>query len=98
VANGNRTIEGGGNLEVAKIQQRLDSRYPELIGFAGALRQVGLKVVAAVDRKDVAAMTDVGGELDEVCEACHKVFWYPDDTGTYNSTGTSQGANKGRIE
>jgi cytochrome c556 len=33
----------------------------------------------AADKRDVAAITDVGGTLDEVCESCHKLFWYPDE-------------------
>jgi cytochrome c556 len=35
-------------------------------------------LVAVADKKDVPAVTTLGGTLDEVCESCHKVFWYPD--------------------
>jgi hypothetical protein len=34
--------------------------------------------VDAVDQRDVQKFSDLGGSLDEVCEACHKTFWYPD--------------------
>jgi hypothetical protein len=78
VARGNRTIEEPGDLDVVHIQQRLDTQHDQLVGFAGALRNIGLKLVDAVDRKDVDAFTEHGGTLDEVCEECHKVFWYPD--------------------
>jgi hypothetical protein len=78
VAYGDKTIEEVGPLDVAPIQRRLDTQHDALVGFAGALRDVGLKLVAATDRKDVDAITEHGGTLDEVCEACHKVFWYPD--------------------
>jgi len=85
VANGNKTVEEGGDLDVAQIQQRLDTKHDELIGFAGALREVALKLVTAVDQKNVDAITEAGGELDEACEACHKVFWYPDQPNPYNT-------------
>ena len=81
VANGDKAVEDHQLLEVAKIQQRLDTQHDALVGFAGALRDVSLKLVDAADKRDVASITDLGGTLDEVCESCHKVFWYPDDPG-----------------
>lgn len=78
VANGDKTVEDKQPLEVVKIQQRLDSQHDQLAGFASALREVSLKLLDATDKRDVAAITDLGGTLDEVCESCHKVFWYPD--------------------
>lgn len=77
-ANGDRTLEDSQPLEVTKIQQRLDSRHEELVGFASAMRDVSVKLMASADKRDVEAITDLGGMLDEVCEACHKVFWYSD--------------------
>lgn len=79
VANGDKAVEDQQPLEVAKIQQRLDTGHEQLVGFAAALREVSLKLVDAADKRDVAAITNLGGTLDEVCESCHKVFWYPDE-------------------
>ena len=42
------------------------------------MRDIGVKLVVAIDSKDVAALTDLGGTLDQVCESCHTKFWYPD--------------------
>jgi hypothetical protein len=78
VAHGDKAVEDGQPLEVAKIQERLDAHHDQLVGFADALREVSVKLVEAADKKDVAVITDLGGTLDEVCESCHKVFWYPD--------------------
>lgn len=78
VATGDKTLEAQEALPVAEIQQRLDSNHDALVGFAGALREVSLKLVAAADKRDVAAITDLGGTLDQVCESCHMVFWYPE--------------------
>jgi cytochrome c556 len=59
------------------LQQRLDTNHAAFVGFAQALRQVALKTLDAVDAKDPQRVFDVGGEIDEACEACHVVFWYP---------------------
>jgi hypothetical protein len=66
------------DLDLAAIQQRLDTRHAEFSALASALRDVGLKLIAAADRQDVEAITELGGKLDEVCEACHRPFWYPE--------------------
>ncbi len=79
VAVGDKTAETDDPLDVAKIQERLDTRHAELVGFASALRDIAMKLVAVADKKDVAGITDLGGTLDEVCESCHLAFWYPED-------------------
>ena len=35
-------------------------------------------MVAAIDKRNVDAYQTAGGTLDEVCESCHKRYWYPD--------------------
>ena len=30
-------------------------------------------------KKDVKALFDASGDLDEACEACHLEYWYPGD-------------------
>ena len=82
VANGDRTVEDKELLPVADIQKRLDTQYDQLVGFAGGMRDVSLKLIAAADRKDVSAVKVLGSTLDQVCEACHLVFWYPEQTQT----------------
>ena len=31
----------------------------------------------ATEARDVDALLEAGGQIDEACEACHKKFWYP---------------------
>jgi hypothetical protein len=78
VASGDKTVEEREPLDVTNIQRRLDTNHEQLVGFANALREVSVQLVAVADKKDVAGITELGGTLDEVCESCHKVFWYPD--------------------
>ena len=44
-----------------------------------ALRNVGLEVLEVVKKKDVKALFDASGDLDDACEACHLEYWYPGD-------------------
>ena len=41
------------------------------------LKAVAERMRNAVRSKDASALMELGGELDDVCEECHKQFWYP---------------------
>lgn len=34
-------------------------------------------MLRAVDAKDIQGMLNAGEAIDEACESCHMVFWYP---------------------
>lgn len=70
-----------GEADPRVLQQRLDSNRAVFNGLARALRDVGLRTLAAIDAKDSNQLFELGGELDQACEACHQVFWYPADLG-----------------
>jgi hypothetical protein len=46
--------------------------------YAQALHSAGVAMLAAIEKRDAAAMLEAGGPLDEACEECHRKFWYPD--------------------
>jgi hypothetical protein len=76
--NVNTTVKSMEPLDVAAIKKRLAANPAALATFALSTRTVALQLVDAVDRRDVQKFSELGGSLDEVCEACHKTFWYPD--------------------
>ena len=84
VAGGDMTLEEPAPLEVDEIQMRLDKQHDQLVGFADAMRSVALQLVDAADRQDVNAVMEYGGSLDEACESCHLVFWYPESAADYS--------------
>jgi hypothetical protein len=45
--------------------------------FARALQDSLQPALAAIDKKDAQALFEAGDKIDEVCESCHQVFWYP---------------------
>jgi hypothetical protein len=84
--DGRRLVEAGGKvadqgtegvLSAEDGQQKLEAQRVAFVQFAHALRDVGEQMLTAVDARDTKAMIDVGSTMDEVCEACHLVFWYP---------------------
>jgi len=46
---------------------------------ADALRETAIKAMAAAKAHDKDAVLNVGEEIDNACESCHKVYWYPDE-------------------
>jgi len=69
--------EAEGALNSQQIAERIAANRPAFNAFAVSLREAGLTALAAVDAKDPDALLTAGGHLDEICEACHVTFWYP---------------------
>jgi hypothetical protein len=66
-----------GVLSSSEIEHKIERERAAFDAFAIALRKVGLQVLLAADRKDVAALSEAGEAMDGVCEACHVSNWYP---------------------
>jgi cytochrome c556 len=41
------------------------------------LQESSRQLLAAIEKRDVDAFLEAGGDLDEACESCHRRFWYP---------------------
>jgi hypothetical protein len=67
-----------GELSPAEIEALIDAQRGAWNAYAQALRAVARQAVDAIDARDAEAIfLDIGGALDEACEACHQTFWYP---------------------
>ena len=66
-----------GGSKVADVQRYLDAKPAVFRTHALALQKTGADVVAAAERRDVKQLSALSGRLDEVCEDCHAIFWYP---------------------
>jgi hypothetical protein len=79
VAPGSSVLDQGtsGVLSADEGQKRLDSQHATFVQFAGALRDAGTQMLAAIDKKDAVGMMNAGAAMDGVCESCHLMFWYP---------------------
>jgi cytochrome c556 len=67
-----------GELTPAEIDALIESNRPAWNAFAQALYANAAQTLQAIDSRDVDAMLDLGGTLNDVCEGCHVKFWYPD--------------------
>jgi cytochrome c556 len=60
-----------------QIEARINSDRAAWVEHAHALYDAVMESVRAIDAKDVDALSEAGGTLDEACENCHLQFWYP---------------------
>jgi hypothetical protein len=76
---GGKMLDEGseGVLTAAEAQQHFDAQSGAFVGLAGALREVSVKLLKAVDDRNVDALFELGTEMDSICESCHMTFWYP---------------------
>jgi cytochrome c556 len=66
-----------GILTADQIQIGVDSDHAEFGRRAKALQDLGIRTLAAANAKDVPALMEVAGDIDDACENCHLRFWYP---------------------
>ena len=86
VIDGRRVAGEGHTLEDAhvpgissaeEIQHAIDTDPPAFALHARELHTAATLILHAVDAKDVHALVEAGGKLDEACESCHLKYWYP---------------------
>lgn len=73
--------EDPGAFNAQRVQSTIDANPAAFRAFAAALAASMDEVVTAAHAKDAAKLAEVSGRLDEVCESCHKQFWYPEAEG-----------------
>lgn len=68
---------GQGDFTPEQAQAAVDKDRTTFVAYAEALRGAGELMLQAIEKRDVDAMLETGGSLDEACESCHRKFWYP---------------------
>lgn len=84
VAHPGRKLDDAGTpgiLGVAEIEKAIAADRPAFIQAAQGLQETGIKVLAAIDARDPAAVIEAGGHIEAACEQCHARFWYPNARG-----------------
>lgn len=67
----------GVELEPAQITALIRKNRSGFNAFAKALQGVGLEALQASEAKNTALLLEIGSRMEDVCESCHKTFWYP---------------------
>src|SRR5437899_8761326 len=76
---GTKSEAPGVELEPAEITVLIKKKRKSFDAFAKALQAVGLEALRASDAKNAAPLIDIGSRMQDVCESCHKTFWYPNE-------------------
>lgn len=74
---GTKSEVPGVELEPAQITALIRKNRKSFDAFAKALQVLGSEALRASDLKDAVVLMDIGGRMQDVCEDCHKTFWYP---------------------
>jgi hypothetical protein len=74
---GSKSEAPGVELEPPEITALIRKNRASFDAFARSLQAVGAEAVRASDAQDIAALLDIGGRMQDICESCHQVFWYP---------------------
>ena len=83
---GRRVVEEGGHLEyeglegnltAVEIQKKIDDDHDTFAALARALNTTTGQALQAIEKRDVDAFLEAGGDIDTACEGCHTVYWYP---------------------
>jgi cytochrome c556 len=79
------TLAGEGELSPEEIDERIAANRVAFEELAVNLRNVAQKALEAIDRRNSEELLEVGGEIDAACEACHTIFWYPEQAARKSS-------------
>ena len=66
-------------LTPVQIEEKINKDRAAWEKKADALQQTSVKVLAAIRARDKDGVLNVGEEIDNACESCHLVYWYPDE-------------------
>jgi hypothetical protein len=69
----------GVELEPAEITALVAREREGFDALALALQAVGVEALQAIEAKNADLLIEVGGRMEDVCERCHKTFWYPQE-------------------
>lgn len=74
-----KTVPDAPELTPAQIEEKIAKDRAAWEKKADALQATSVKARAAAKAHDKDALLNVGEEIDNACESCHLVYWYPDE-------------------
>lgn len=80
VAHAGKTLEDAhvaGIWGAADIEQEIASTASTFKARAAELGESAQAALVAIDARDPARLLVAGGRIDQACERCHMVYWYP---------------------
>jgi len=62
-----------------EIEASINANRKTFLRLAREFQGTAVDLLHAIEKKDLHALLDLGGDLDTRCENCHKTYWYPND-------------------
>ena len=76
---GEKSVAPGIELEPPEMEELINKDRASWYKHAADLREVSMKVLEVVDKKDVKGLFEIGEPVDRACENCHRQYWYPNE-------------------
>jgi hypothetical protein len=76
---GEKSETPGVELEPSEMEVLINKDVPAFRMRAKALHDAGYAAVQAIDNKDAQKVFEVGEQIEQACENCHKQYWYPNE-------------------
>ncbi len=74
-----KTAADAPELTPVQIEEKINKDRAAWDKRADALQETAVKAMAAAKKHDKDGVLNVGEEIDNACESCHKIYWYPDE-------------------
>jgi cytochrome c556 len=81
---GEKSVTPGVELEPEEMQALIDKDRAAWNARAQQLRAAGVAVLVAVKARDADKVFELGAEVEEACESCHRQYWYPNEKLPYD--------------
>jgi hypothetical protein len=69
----------GPELPPSQVAAHIARSQDEWNKYADGMQRAAIQTMNFARARDVKGLYEVGTTIDDACEACHLVYWYPDD-------------------
>jgi len=76
---GEKSEAPGVELEPSEMEALILKDIPGWRARAKALHEAGLEALKAADARNPEKVFEVGEQIEEACENCHRNYWYPNE-------------------
>jgi len=76
---GEKSETPGIELEPSEMEANINKDRAAWYQRAGKLHEIASKTLQVIDAKDAKGLFEVGAQIDEACENCHRQYWYPNE-------------------
>jgi hypothetical protein len=78
-APGEKSETPGVELEPSEMEGLINKDRASWEMRAKRLHEAGVAVLQAIDAKDPQKVFEVGEQIEQACENCHRQYWYPNE-------------------